>query len=127
MFGDFIPFINDVMDYSTTNRKVIADNISNFNTPDYKTKSLRFDQVLEKEMHLSLQTGDQKHISNQSSPMSIPNYQEVIESNGNARIDGNNVNTSAEMIKMLKNNFIFSTSVNAVNKEFSLHKLAIGR
>lgn len=115
------------MDYSSVNRNVIADNIANFNTPGYKTKVLRFEQILEYESGLALRTSSQSHLSNQNKSLSVPAYSEVQESTGSARIDGNNVNQTTEMIKMLKNNYIFNTSVNAINKEFSLDKIAIGR
>lgn len=127
MFGDFIPFVNDVMDYSSVNRKVIADNISNFNTPGYKTKTMRFEKVLEQESGIQLNTLNEKHISNKAPAMSLPQYEEVVESTGSSRIDGNNVNQTSEMIKMLQNNAMFTTGVNAMNKEFSITKLAIGR
>lgn len=115
------------MDYSSLNRNVIADNIANFNTPGYKTKVLRFEQVLENESGLALRTNSPSHLSNQNKPLSVPAYSQVEESTGSLRIDGNNVNQTTEMIKMLKNNYIFNTSVNAINKEFSLDKIAIGR
>ncbi|MEM4992812.1 flagellar basal body rod protein FlgB [Priestia sp. SB1] len=127
MFGDFIPYVNDVMDYSSVNRKVIADNISNYNTPGYKAKTLRFEQIVNSESGIPLNTTNEKHITNHSSPLSLPAYKEVETSDGSSRVDGNNVNQTVEMINMLKNNSMFTNSVNAINKEFSLIKIAIGR
>jgi len=115
------------MDYSSVNRKVIADNISNYNTPGYKAKTLRFEQIVNSESGISLNTTNEKHISNQSSSLNLPAYEEVETSDGSSRVDGNNVNQTVEMINMLKNNSMFTNSVNAINKEFSLIKLAIGR
>ncbi|MDU9693774.1 flagellar basal body rod protein FlgB [Priestia aryabhattai] len=127
MFGDFIPYVNDVMDYSSVNRKVIADNISNYNTPGYKAKTLRFEQIVNSESGIPLNTTNEKHITNHSSLLSLPAYKEVETSDGSSRVDGNNVNQTVEMINMLKNNSMFTNSVNAINKEFSLIKIAIGR
>lgn len=126
LFGDFIPYLNTVMDYSSVNRKVIADNIANYNTPDYKAKSLSFENALNNESDLSLETTNSQHISNKSSSTDISNYEVVETSDGSSRVDGNNVDQTAEMIKMLKNNALYTTSVNALNKEFSLTKIAIG-
>ncbi|QJX80597.1 flagellar basal body rod protein FlgB [Priestia megaterium] len=127
MFGDFIPYVNDVMDYSSVNRKVIADNISNYNTPGYKAKTLRFEQIVNSESGIPLNMTNEKHISNHLSSLSLPAYKEVETSDGSSRVDGNNVNQTVEMINMLKNNSMFTNSVNAINKEFSLIKIAIGR
>lgn len=115
------------MDYSSVNRKVIADNISNYNTPGYKAKTLRFEQIVNSESGIPLNTTNEKHISNHSSSLSLPSYKEVETSDGSSRVDGNNVNQTVEMINMLKNNSMFTNSVNAINKEFSLIKIAIGR
>lgn len=122
--------MNDVMDYSATYRDVIANNISNVNTPGYKTQTISFDSVLESEGRLALKTDDNKHISNGVSnydSSALPKYSIKEESSGNAKVDGNNVDTTAEMIKMLQNNSVYTMSVNALNKEFSLIKTAIGQ
>lgn len=126
MFGDFIPYVNAVMDYSSSKSKVIADNISNFNTPGFKSKTLSFDQVLDNSAQLSLNTTDTRHITNRAPSLTVPAYSVVETSDGSAREDGNNVNQTTEMINMLKNNSVYTTSVNALNKEFSLIKTAIG-
>lgn len=115
------------MDYSTVNRKVIADNIANYNTPGYKAKALRFEEIVERNSGIALNTTNEKHINNQSPSMVVPGYEEVETSTGSSRIDGNNVDQTSEMINMLKNNSMYSHSVNAINKEFSLIKIAIGR
>jgi len=122
--------MNDVMDYSATYRDVIANNISNANTAGYKTQTVSFDSVLGSEGSLALKTEDSKHISNGASNTtnsSLPNYSIKEESSGSARIDENNVDTTAEMIKMLQNNSVYTMSVNALNKEFTLIKTAIGK
>ncbi len=128
MFGEFIPFINDVMDYSAVNRKVIADNIANYNTPGYKAKAVEFEEIIERESGIALRTSNEKHITNNlHSTLEVPAYEEVTTSTGSARIDGNNVDQTKEMIDMLKNNSLYTKSVNAINKEISLIKLAIGQ
>ena len=127
MFGDYIGYVNGIMDYSATNRNVIANNISNFNTPDFKTKALKFDQVIDNQMRLNLKTDNDHHIKNSLGAMEVPKSSMEQESGNKARVDGNNVDQTAEMIKMLKNNYVFNTSVNTVNKEFQLFRTAIGR
>ena len=127
MFGDFIPFLNQVMDYSSVNGKVISNNISNYNTPGYKTQSLKFEDILNQQSGISLRTDNEKHISNSSTSSldDISNMQTVVDDTGSSRVDGNNVDLTNEMVKMLQNNALMTTSVNAINKEFSLDKIAM--
>lgn len=127
MFGDYVKYVEGTLDFSAVNREVISNNISNFNTPEFKTKSLSFDRVMENNMKLEIKNTDERHINNKLGAMEVPNYSESQESTGAKRIDGNNVDQTAEMIKMLKNNYITSTAVNAINKEFNLFRTAIGR
>jgi flagellar basal-body rod protein FlgB len=127
MFGNYINYVDSVLDFTTVNREVISNNISNFNTPEFKTKSLSFDKVMEDNMRLEIKNTDERHINNKIGVMEVPKYSESQESTGSKRIDGNNVDQTAEMIKMLKNNYITSTAVNATNKEFNLFRTAIGR
>jgi flagellar basal-body rod protein FlgB len=127
MFGDYLNYVEGVLDYSSVNREVISNNISNFNTPEYKTKTLSFDNVMENHMKLEIKNTDERHIGKKLGALEIPEYSEKQESTGSKRIDGNNVDQTAEMIKMLKNNYITSTAVNATNKEFTLFRTAIGR
>lgn len=127
MFGSFVPFVNNVMDASALQRNLIADNIANSNTPDYKAKKLQFEETLHSEMKLSLKSENLKHIGEKVSSLEMPEYSVDSDNTTKARADGNNVDTTTEMIDMIRNNYIFNNSVQAVNKEFSLHKLAIGR
>lgn len=126
MFGSFIPMINGVMDGSALQRNTIADNIANANTPDYKAQKVRFDNQWADVMSLSLSTEQAHHLPKGGKSASQP-YEVVTDSSTKARADGNNVDTTTEMIDMIRNNYIFNTSVQALNKEFSLHKVAIGR
>lgn len=128
MFGDFINYVQQNLDKSVVTRNVIANNIANYNTPDFKAQSVNF------ESHLGLSKGELKttnvlHISGSSSSNKTAtgvNYEIVENSDGEARVDGNNVDQTSEMIKMLENNSVYTNSVNALNKEYSLIKTAIG-
>ena len=127
MFGDYLGYVDGIMDHSAANRNVIANNVSNFNTPNFKTKALKFDQVIDNQMRLDLKTENNNHIKNSLGAMEIPKSSIEQESGNKTRVDGNNVDQTAEMIKMLKNNYVFNTGVNAIHKEFQLFRTAIGR
>lgn len=128
MFGDFINYVSGTLDRSSVQRDVIANNISNFNTPNYKSKQLVFEKTFQSELQTKLKVSEEKHIqSSGSDSLSLQDYEIVESSQGSVRVDGNNVDQTTEMINMLKNNYIYNTGVNAINKEFDLFKTAIGR
>lgn len=127
MFGAYIPYVNGVMDASAVQRNLIADNIANSNTPGYKAKKLAFESALQSNMVLSLKKDNALHAGYTGELLSHPAYNVSEDAATKARIDGNNVDTTTEMIDMIRNNYIFNHSVHAVNKDFTLYKLAIGR
>jgi len=125
MLGNHVDFLERIMDVSALKRKTNADNISNINTPGFKATKVEFEHLFDKQIDLSTKTSHEKHIS------------KVFDDKGSVvltkdmttkeRYDGNNVDLNQEMIEMIKNNHIFGMGVQAINKEFSLNKIAIGR
>jgi flagellar basal-body rod protein FlgB len=111
------------MDYSHIKTKVISDNIANYNTPGYKASQVQFDSLFEKNTGLQLKTTNKNHITGSNSDQGVEIVQDVTSKE---RADGNNVDLNQEMLDMIKNNYLFNTSVQALNKDFSITKLAIG-
>lgn len=128
MFDHYVDLVEQVMDVSAVKRKTIADNISNYNTPGFKASSVAFEHmfqgVIKDEGKVSLKGTEEKHITSRFNENEV-----IIEKDYSTqeRSDGNNVDLNAEMVEMIKNNYLFDVTIQAVNKEFSLHKLAIGR
>lgn len=126
MFGDYINFIDGYLGYSDANSKTIANNIANVNTPDFKTQTTKFNSMLGSQMKTSLSATDESHITTENKVSNLE-YSTTTESENSTRVDGNNVNQTEEMIKMMKNNYAHNMSVSAFNSEINLFKTAIGR
>lgn len=124
MFGEYINFIEKNMDVAAVTRNVIADNIANYNTPDFKATKVSFDHLFEKSGDLSLKQSATKHFNRLGASTSPMLYQDT---ETKERVDGNNVDLNVEMIDMIKNNSYYNKAVQAVNKEFFLMKTAIGK
>jgi len=125
MTGDYVQFLQKTMDVSALKRKTNADNIANVNTPNFKATTVNFDQLFEEKGYLKTKTTDSKHI-----PMTFANKSDVSlekDVTTKAGTDGNNVDLNQEMISMVKNNYLFGMSVQAINKEFALEKAALGK
>ena len=126
MLGTYISNLNKLMDANQMQRDLIANNISNSNTPGYKVQKLQFEQTFNNQMALSLKGDDVNHISNTSEPLSVPDYNVYTDTSTKGRVDGNNVDTTTEMTNLIRNQYIYTNSVTALNQEFSLYKTAIG-
>ena len=111
-------------------QKVIANNIANINTPNYKTKDLSFNGVLDKTMKnndLQLAVTNKNHIraemnsnTNKDSDYKLYDVKNLEEQN-----DGNNVNLDTQMSEMSKNSILFDAIKNSVKKDQAWFKEVI--
>jgi flagellar basal-body rod protein FlgB len=127
---DTIPHMDIVektLEISALKRKTIADNIANYNTPEFKASRLKFDEAWFTGETAALKTTNSKHIT--SAEFSADETGAVVEKDNGSKVreDGNNVNLNFEMVEMIKNNYVFGLGVKAINKEFSMVKTAIGK
>ena len=108
-------------------QKVISGNIANIDTPDFKTKELRFKDQLEKtknEEQLQLSTTHNQHMKlsdiNDESNFDMYDVENLIEQN-----DGNNVNLDTQMSEMSKNSMMFTAVQNSIKKDSAWFKTMI--
>ena len=108
-------------------QKTISSNIANIDTPDYKTKDLRFKDQLQKASEaesLKLSTTHSMHMSldNTVKKTHFDRYEVkgLVEQN-----DGNNVNLDTQMSEMSKNNIMFSAIQNSIKKDSAWFKTMI--
>ena len=115
------------LNYRGERQKVISSNISNINTPNYKTKELVFENELSKSKNTMLEMNktNLNHISmnNTSSDYSKT---KVVEIKGlEEQNDGNNVNLDTQMGEMSKNKMIFDAIQSSIKKDSLFFKSII--
>lgn len=110
------------LSFRSEKQKIISSNIANIDTPDYKTKELVFEKVLEKvnKNDLKMKVTNQGHIPfDTSKPMLntpiIREVQGLVEQN-----DGNNVNLDSQMGEMSKNQMIFNAIQQSIKADSRL-------
>lgn len=108
-------------------QKVISTNIANIDTPDFKTKELKFDDHLkqsQQEKNLQLSRTHTKHMAltpqENRSNLSLYEVKGLEEQN-----DGNNVNLDTQMSEMSKNNIMFTAIQNSIKKDSTWFKTVI--
>ncbi|WP_291567582.1 MULTISPECIES: flagellar basal body rod protein FlgB [unclassified Clostridium] len=109
------------MDVTITSNKVISNNISNFNTKNYKRHYIEFDETLKNEVSQDLmkKTND-KHLSIKGNELEVKT-----DTTSSMREDGNNVNVESEMTSQAANNLMYDALVKQANTRFNMRSIVI--
>ena len=85
-----------LLDYSAIRQKVIAQNIANADTKNYKRQDVEFKELLDQGIK---SLDNQKHIKDE--------FKVKVDEKSIANSDGNNVDVNREMADMAKNTIMF--------------------
>ncbi len=117
------------LNFRQMRQKILASNIANAETPNYKTKRIDFEEALAQAVDLDqiqrLKTEDGRHYSIGGG--GFENLRPIVyeDSNGVVGDDGNTVNKEDEMAKMAENEILHDASVQLLNKKLSLKKYTV--
>lgn len=116
------------LSFRSDKQQVISSNISNINTPNYKTKDLVFENELKKveeQKDLQMFKTNSMHISSFNEKMNT-NDPKLVEVDGlEEQNDGNNVNLDTQMSEMSKNKVIFDALQSSIKKDSRLFRSII--
>ena len=107
-------------------QNVIASNIANINTPNYKTKDLVFQNELDNATNstLKLSQTNSKHISTLGN-LNLTG-QRLVEPTGlEEQNDGNNVNLDSQMSELSKNKVMFDAIQSSIKRDSKLFRSVI--
>lgn len=107
---------------SSLRQRVIADNIANINTPNYKRSEVKFEDALKKAMGPRtnrLLTSHPRHLSSNGSIKQLEPEVVKVE-NTTMRSGGNNVSIEQEMVNLAKNTLVFRTAAEALGSRKSI-------
>jgi flagellar basal-body rod protein FlgB len=115
------------LDGLSLRNKVLADNIANVDTPNFKRSDVDFDKVLQAAMGdedagtLELKRTSPRHLA--GVPLAGDGF--VVPDLGTAfRNDGNNVDIDSEMTKLAENTLQYNALARALTSQFALLKQA---
>ncbi len=120
-----IDFYKKALDGTWERNKAISSNLANVNTPNYKRKTVDFEEQLKKSINrnqVELMTTNERHIKNNNSEFS-PFIN--IDNSMSYRIDGNNVNIDTENAELAKNTIMYNALIKQVSDEFKKIKNVI--
>jgi len=121
LFNNSIDIAQKSLDYLWKKQGTIADNISNQDTPGYKSKYVTFENELKRslsEVQNGTKDGYQKAINDTEFKINTTENQ-------SARLDGNNVNTDAEYVELARTSIQYQYTIRAMSDEFTRIKSAI--
>ncbi|OPJ57080.1 flagellar basal body rod protein FlgB [Alkalithermobacter paradoxus] len=109
----------------STRQQLLSNNIANANTPNYKRKDIKFEEILKNSTKNSNVAGyvtDKNHIQ-------INNFKNNIkihtDKTTRTRLDGNNVDIDVEMAELSKNSINYNTITQQINSSFRRLRYAI--
>jgi flagellar basal-body rod protein FlgB len=100
-------------------QQVISGNIANIDTPGYKSKSVQFEGLLERELKRDASGESLSGIADNIKPRI------VTDQSTQAREDGNNVDIDAENVSLVRTQLQYEYMVRSVADELSRLKYAI--
>lgn len=117
------------LDAAWLRNSTITQNISNIDTPGYKRKTVKFEEVLNKYTESGFKglKTHEKHI-NIGRDSNIDNIKIRVETdnqNLSSRLDGNNVDIDTEMASMAKNTIKYYTLVQTISASLKRMKTVI--
>ncbi len=112
--------IEQGLDATWMQQKIISQNIANADTPGYKAKTVSFKAVIEEKNEKM-----KSHIEQQNQ---INLKTIVTEEDGTNQIfDGNNIDAEKEMVSFADAQIRYDTLIQKMNSEFSMIRTALSR
>ena len=105
-----------------TKQAAILDNMANVETPNYKAKVVTFEESIRDRLRAAAQNKDAKQ-----SVREIIDGSDlyVFEAPESKRMDDNNVDTTEQMVEMIRNAYQQQYVYNAINKSYSILRMAV--
>jgi flagellar basal-body rod protein FlgB len=110
------------MDFLWTKQAAVLDNISNAETPNYKTKVVTFEESLRDELEQAAKGSNAKQ-----SVRKILNNSDfaVTESQESTRMDDNGVNVTEQSVEMVRNAYQLQYVMQSISSNISILRTAI--
>ena len=114
LFGKTINMLSAILDFRSERHRVIASNIANIDTPNYKPKELvskkELEDIIDKGKRVTMVKSQEKHLSGQPIHCDKTGF-EVVNS-------GEKVNIDKEMAKLAGNNLMYNLTVELLMRKF---------
>lgn len=123
IFDGVFDFLERTLDLRGLRQRLIASNIANEETPNYKAMDVNFQAELERRMggRLQVVTTREGHMEGGG----FFHGPDVIVSLSPAGLDGNSVSLEKEMVKLAENAIMYNATARIISKRFQILREAI--
>ena len=115
MFGNSISMTSKSLEFLWAKQLTIAHNLSNVDTPGYKSKYVTFEDEFQNRLKLARASGN---AARTRSIIENSSYT-VNETESSARLDENNVNADVGEVELESSQLQYQYVLNAMNSDFS--------
>lgn len=113
------------MGFLWTKQAAISDNISNVETPNYKTKVVTFEESLRGKLQGALRSNASR---GQVRQLLTDSEFAVVDVQESTRMDDNGVNATEQMVELVRNAYQIQYVMEAISRDFStLRSVARGQ
>lgn len=125
--GPVLSTLEKGLNASSLRQKVLANNVANVDTPEFKRSDVNFQAVLgsvlgEKVENLPLKMTSSKHLPGMNNDEA---QMIATDKTTSLRNDGNNVNIDLEMANVAENGIYFNTLTRTISSQLGLLRMAI--
>ena len=121
---NYINVLDKAADASYKRETIIANNIANADTPNYKRKDIEFSDVLEKKLLSTQYTYINDAVRNVDTSKLV-GKQYTDYAGYSYRIDGNNVDIDTENVELASEQLRYQTEIQSVTMDFTRLKSVI--
>ncbi len=116
---NYINILDKAADAAWTRNDVIANNIANVDTPNYKRQDVKFEDILERELRGAKYTSLDNKVADVS--LNQLNGEVYTDSPGYSyRVDDNNVDIDTENVELAANQIKYNMLTDSIDNEFKL-------
>ena len=130
-FGQTVGMLKNAMDGAGTAHGIIANNIANVNTPNFRRSDVTFKEALAATEatqgdpnELALKTTSDRHVDGPQAPEPF-SITTTVDNEQQMRIDGSNVDVDQEMAKLSLNSTYAQTMGQLLQQQYSRLRQAI--
>ena len=116
-----------VMELRKKQHALTAANIANTDTPYYKAKYIRFDEILHEVMgteDMPLKVNDRRHFTSINGDAIEPSIEEIEAPSW--VLDGNSVQIEREMVRLRENSVMFNSVIRGMTQRIARLQIAMG-
>ena len=125
LFDQTMGMLNRSLDVRTARHRVLSSNVANAETPNYVSKDLPFQKILERSTEnasaIPLRKTHPRHFPEPGSTVLTTDWSSEIESQPSEE----GVNIDQEMAKLAENNLMFQAGVQSLVKKLEALKMTI--